>query len=135
MKEQALTTAPPKLSKRLFYFLGIGSTSALTHIMVVLCIVAYIQPQPLIANIFGFLIAFNISFFGHKYLTFSQLQEEKQLSLPHFFIVAASGGIINESLYFLFLRYTDLNYLVALVLVLMMVAIYSYLLSRYWACR
>lgn len=128
-------TAVIKLSHRLLYYTGIGATSACVHLLVVLNLVTYLNIQPLIANIFAFLIAFNVSFLGHKYLTFSKLQDEKQLSLPHFFLVASSAGILNECLYYLLLKYTHLNYMIALVLVLGLVSIYSYVLSRFWACR
>ncbi|MBL7478408.1 GtrA family protein [Legionella bononiensis] len=128
-------TAVLKLSHRLIFYTGIGATSAIVHILIVLNLVTYVQLNPLLANVFAFLIAFNISFLGHKYLTFSRLQDQKELSLPHFFLVAASAGILNESLYFLLLRFTQLNYLIALILVLGLVAVYSYLLSRFWACR
>lgn len=125
----------PKLGQRLIYFAAIGASASLIHIMTVLGLVTYLQVNPLIANIFAFLLAFNVSFLGHKYLTFSNLHEEKELRLPHFFLVASSAGIINELLYFLLLEYTILNYLIALVLVLGAVSVYSYFLSRFWACR
>jgi putative flippase GtrA len=128
-------TAVLKLSHRLLYYTGIGATSACVHLLVVLNLVTYLNIQPLFANIFAFLIAFNVSFLGHKYLTFSKLQDEKQLSLPHFFLVASSAGILNECLYYLLLKYTHLNYMIALVLVLGLVSIYSYIFSRFWACR
>lgn len=128
-------TAALKLSHRLLFFTGIGGTAAFIHILVVLNLVTYLNLQPLLANIFAFLVAFNVSYLGHKYLTFSNLQNQKQLSLPHFFLVAASGGILNELLYFLLLHYTHLNYLISLILVLGSVAVYSYFLSRFWACR
>lgn len=89
----------------------------------------------LTANVFAFLLAFNVSFFGHKYLTFSRLHNEQILSLPHFFLVAASAGIINELLYYFLLNYTHLNYLLALFLVLGLVSVYSFTVSRFWACR
>jgi len=126
---------PNNLSQRLICFLGIGGTSALVHIITVLNLVTYTHMQPLTANVFAFLLAFNVSFFGHKYLTFSQLDDQKELSLPHFFLVASTGGIINESIYFLLLEYTTINYAMALIFVLGLVSIYSYLLSRFWACR
>lgn len=124
-----------KLSNQLFFFLAIGASSALVHIVTVLNLVSYAQLSPLLANIFAFLIAFNVSYLGHKYLTFAGLENSKQLSLPHFFLVASSGGIINECLYYALLHYTQLNYLIALVLVLGLVAVYSFILSRFWACR
>ncbi len=135
MRMQALTATTLKLRHRLFYYLLIGGTSALTHIFIVFQLVSLWQTQPLIANIIAFLIAFNVSFLGHKYLTFSQLQDDKQLSLPHFFLVASSAGLLNEFLYYLALKFTPLNYLVALILVLGLVSLYSYLISRHWACR
>lgn len=125
----------PKISNQLFFFLSIGATAALTHILTVLHLVSYFKFEPLIANIIAFFIAFNISYLGHKYFTFSQLQDEKQLSLPHFFLVASSAGILNELLYFFMLHYTTIHYLFSLILVLGLVAVYSFVLSRFWACR
>lgn len=124
-----------KISNQLFFFISIGASSALVHIVTVLNLVTQLALSPLLANIIAFLIAFNVSYIGHKYLTFSELDNHKQLSLPHFFLVASSGGIINEGLYYLILHYTHINYLIALVLVLATVAIYSFILSRFWACR
>lgn len=134
MRTQALTTQL-KLRHRLAYFASIGCAAASVHILIVFCLVHYTHIPALVANIFAFFIAFNVSFFGHKYLTFHQLQDKTTLSLPHFFLVAASAGAINELLYFLVLRYTHLHYLIALVLVLGLVSMYSFVLSRYWACR
>ncbi|MCW8398581.1 GtrA family protein [Legionella sp. PATHC038] len=128
-------TAQLKLRYRLIYFAAIGGSAALIHLFVVFNLVNFMQIQALTANVFAFLIAFNVSFLGHKYLTFARLHDEKILSLPHFFLVAASAGIINEMLYFLLLRYTTLNYLFALFLVLGLVSVYSFTISRFWACR
>ena len=128
-------TTSLRLKHRLIFFVGIGGTATLVHLSAVYNLVTFLYFPALIANILGYLIAFNVSFFGHKYLTFSHLHDAKILSLPHFFLVATSGGLINESLYFLILRYTHLNYLIALVLVLGTVAVYSFVISRFWACR
>lgn len=125
----------PKVSNQLFFFLGIGAAAALTHILAVLQLVSFFKFEPLVANVIAFFIAFNISYLGHKYLTFSQLHDQKQLSLPHFFLVASSAGVINELLYFFLLNFTTINYLFSLILVLGLVAVYSFILSRFWACR
>ncbi|KTD71271.1 GtrA family protein [Legionella tucsonensis] len=128
-------TAQLKLRHRLIYFTGIGGTAAFIHLFTVFNLVKFIHVQALVANVFAFLIAFNVSFLGHKNLTFSQLHDKKNLSLPHFFLVAVSAGIINEMLYFLLLRYTTLNYLFALFIVLGFVSIYSFVIAKFWACR
>jgi putative flippase GtrA len=123
------------LKQRLIYFIIIGAAAASVHLMTVLNLVACLQWQPLTANILAFLVAFNVSFLGHKYLTFARLHQEKQLRLPHFFLIAASAGIMNELCYYALLRYTQLNYMLALILVLVGVSIYSFVCSRFWACR
>jgi putative flippase GtrA len=128
-------TATFNLKRRLSYYTVIGSTAALVHLLSVFILVHYGHFHALLANIFAFFIAFNVSFFGHKYLTFSQLQDKKTLKLPYFFMVATSACALNEGLYFLVLHFTQLNYMMALCLVLVMVSMYSFILSRYWACR
>ena len=122
-------------ARRIVYFSVIGGIAALVHILAVLLFVNFGKLTPLSANVFAFFIAFNVSYFGHKSLTFSKLESRKQLRLPHFFVVALSAGLINESLYYLLLHQTSLNYLVALIFVLGLVSVYSFILSRFWACR
>ncbi|KTD63813.1 GtrA-like protein [Legionella santicrucis] len=135
MRNQVLTTTSLSLGHRLIYFFGIGGTAALVHLCTVFILVNFLNIPALVANIFAFLIAFNVSFLGHKYFTFSHLHDEKRLSLPHFFLVASSAGVINELLFFLLLEYTTFNYLFALILVLGFVSIYTFVVSRSWACR
>lgn len=130
-----LTTSPSNLIHRLVFFAGIGGTAAVVHLLVVLNLVHFFNIEPLIANLFAFLLAFNISFLGHKHLTFSKLKNEKQLSLPHFFIVAASAGMLNEFIYYMFLQYSNIHYMVALVFVIGLVSMYTFVLSKFWACR
>lgn len=121
-------------SQRLFFFGIIGITALIAHLIAVWAQVSLLSVQPIVANIFAFLFAFNISYLGHKHLTFSKLGE-KQLQRNHFFIVAATAGLLNEGLYYLFLRYTSLDYILSLLIVIGLVSVYTFILSRYWACR
>lgn len=125
-------TASPH--RRLLYFTGIGATSTLVHISVVALLVPT-GIHPLVANIIAFLLAFNCSYFGHRYLTFANLAHNKKLQLPHFFLVAVTSGALNEYLYYLFLHYTHLHYLIALIIVVSLVAVFTFTASRFWACR
>lgn len=126
--------ATVKTKQRILYFTGIGITSTLVHLTVVVGLVTC-GLAPLIANIIAFLIAFNISFFGHRRLTFAQLQDNKQLQPLPFLLVAITAGILNEYMYYLLLHYTHLNYLVALILVVSLVAVFTFTASKLWACR
>lgn len=119
----------------MFFFLLIGSLSALTHLGVVFIAVQQFAIHPLISNIAAFGIAFQISYRGHKYLTFADLHSTRQLRLAQYFVVAFSGGLLNEGLYFLLLRYTNIPYMTALVCILSLVAVYTYVASYLFACR
>lgn len=123
-----------KNKSRLLYFAGIGLISTLVHLTAVMVLVTH-GLTPLIANLIAFLIAFNISFLGHRSLTFAQLQDNKQLQLLPFFIVAVSAGVLNEYMYYLLLHYTRLNYLIALLITISIVAVFTFTVSRFWACR
>lgn len=128
-------TTKVNTTQRLVFFTGIGATSTLVHVSVVALLVSLLRFHPLAANVVAFFTAFNVSYFGHRKFTFAQLHDNKQLQLPHFLIVAMTGGLLNEYLYYLFLHYTQLNYLSSLCIVVSMVAIYTFTASRYWACR
>jgi len=127
-------TPKPNLKRQVFYFGLIGFLATLTQLCFVFLFVDYGKLHPLMANVLAFFVAFQVSFFGHRNLTFAQMPDQK-LRFVHFFTVAASAGLLNETLYFLLLHFTTLHYLPALLLVIGMVSLYNFILSRYWACR
>jgi len=111
----------------------VGIAAMATH----WCVVAILVPlgmTPLIANVIGFCIAFNVSFFGHHHWTFAS-SDNQQDTFKRFAGVAILGFISNEALYALLLKFTQLDYRVALIIVLIAVAGMTYLLSRLWAFR
>jgi len=119
----------------LFYFATIGLCASTVHLLVVLFLVSTNNQPPLIANIIAFIIAFQVSFLGHKHYTFYQLTDSRRLKLPHFFIVAVSAGVLNEFLYYLFLHCTSLNYFLSLIIVMLLVSFYTFSVTKFWACR
>ena len=111
----------------------VGIAAMATH----WCVVALIVPlglAPLLANIVGFCIAFNVSFFGHHHWTFASA-DSRQNTFRRFLGVAVLGFVNNELLYALLLKFTALDYRIALAIVLVTVAGVTYLLSRFWAFR
>lgn len=121
------------LLKQLFWFGATGAAAAATHLLVVVLLVEGGGAAPLVANIGGFLVAFGVSYPGHRYLTFATGRAPPAQSLPRFFLVAGLGFLLNESLFALLLLLTPLPYPAALLLVLGLVAVVTYLLSRHWA--
>lgn len=101
------------------------------------CVVALLVPlglTPLLANVIGFCIAFNISFFGHHHWTFVSA-DNRSTTFKRFAGVAILGFVTNEVIYALLLELTPLDYRIALIMVLVAVAGMTYLLSRLWAFR
>jgi putative flippase GtrA len=111
----------------------VGVAAMATH----WCVVALLVPlgiTPLLANVIGFCIAFNVSFFGHHHWTFTSTDSQKD-TFRRFVGVAVLGFVINESMYSVLLKFTSLDYRIALLIVLASVAGLTYLLSRFWAFR
>lgn len=111
----------------------VGIAAMATH----WCVVALLVPlgiTPLLANVIGFCIAFNVSFFGHHHWTFASSDHQKN-TFKRFVGVAILGFITNEAMYALLLEFTHLDYRAALLIVLIAVAGMTYLLSRFWAFR
>jgi putative flippase GtrA len=90
--------------------------------------------QPLIANVIGFAVAFNVSYWGHRNWTF-EAEAGHQTTFWRFCAVACASFVLNECLYYLLLTYTRLQYQVALAIVLIAVAALTFVLSRHWAFR
>jgi len=111
----------------------IGALAAGVHITAVAFQVESFNVKPLLANILAFILAFQVSYFGHKHWTFKRSDLSHAKSMPKFFIVALGSFILNESLYTVLLNLFHLQYIVALILVLMIVPIVTFTFSKTWA--
>ena len=124
-----------KISARLLRFVLIGTAAAATHFAVVWAVVAAAGLPPLVANVIGWVVAFAVSFGGHFAWTFADQQAPIMQAMQRFAAVSLAGFVVNESLYALLLHGGVLGYRSALVVVLLMVAVMTYVLSRFWAFR
>lgn len=121
------------MKRQILKFGVIGSLAAAVHMGVVALLVNF-SLHPLFANIFGFMVAFNVSYLGHRFWTFGNNSRlSHAASAVRFWGIAVTSFAINEGLFFLFLSFTPLPYLLALFLVLLMVTPITFLLSRSWA--
>jgi putative flippase GtrA len=105
------------------------------HWTVVATLVPTFGMHPLLANVFATITGFQVSYWGHRLVTFQARNLRHRQTLPRFIVVASTSFTINETLYFLLLRYTSLDYRLALFLVLGTVASLTFVLSRQWAFR
>ena len=88
---------------------------------------------PELANATGFCVAFLVSFFGHRLLSFQDTTTPLLQSLRRFGVTAVAGFICNELVFMLMLRGFGWADMPALLLALVLAAGQTFLLSRFWA--
>ncbi len=116
-----------------FWFLVVGASAALTHLLVFELTHRQIWPE--LANALGFCVAFSVSFAGHRLLSFRDTATSVATSLRRFALTALAGFACNEMVFVVLLRWLGWPALVALFVALVLAAGQTFLLSRYWAFR
>lgn len=121
------------MKRSLVWFVLVGVTAALTHMGVF----AWAQPHlwPEVANALGFIVAFFVSFAGHRLLSFSDAGTTVAQSFTRFMATALAGFAANEVVFIALLRGLDVPGLLALFVALVVAAGQTFVLSRYWAFR
>lgn len=127
---QALRRLP-----QLFQFVLVGGASAATHLAVVGALVALTGLAPLWANVLAFLVAFVVSYNGHALLTFSAARARGWAVVARYFAVASLSFAANELLYYIALNWLHWHYFWSLALVLVLVAVGTFAMSKFWAFR
>lgn len=116
-------------------FGGVGLTAMMIHWGIVLLLVP-LGCLPLVANIFAFLIAFQFSYWGHRSWTFKvDSLVNHNITQRRFLVVAIGGFLLNQSLFWALLKFSNLSYQLALLLVLLIVAVNSFVLSKFWESK
>lgn len=112
-----------------------GCSAAAVHFGVVVLLVSGAGRPPLAANVVGWLVAFVVSFLGQWQLTFRAHGAPLLRALRRFFLLSFTGFAINEATYAVLLHFSRLPYDVLLAVVLVGVAVMTYLLGSRWAFR
>ncbi len=120
--------------RQLLRFGIIGLVAMTLHGSVVLLLVPY-GLKPLVANVFGFLAAVQLSYYGHRHWSFSATHVPHRIGMVKFIGVAMLGFAINESLYAWLLQDTSWSYETALPVALVTTAGGTFVLSRFWVFR
>lgn len=128
-----MTTKQIKTS--ISWFTVVGAAAALTHYIVAVGLES-LSPTPAAwANFAGFMLAFPVSYFGHRHLSFDGSQLSHQQTLPKLFLVSASGFFANQLLLISTLRWLHWPFWLALGVVMVIIAASTFLLSRFWVFK
>ncbi len=120
--------------RQIAIFVAVGCAAAATHLAVVALVHELLGLTPLAANVIGFCVAFLVSFGGHARFTFPIAPERFAAARRRFFAVALAGFALNQSAYAVALDvFGQRYYLAVLSVILVGVAISTFLLSKLWA--
>jgi len=119
-----------------FWFLLVGASAALTH-MAVFALVLLLVPTlwPEIANVAGFLVAFLVSFVGHRRLSFQDADTSLMQSFLRFAATAVAGFVTNEAVFIVLFRVLGLPTWMALISGIVLSALQTFVLSQFWAFK
>ena len=116
-----------------FWFGSVGLVAALVHLLVFEALRHLLRPE--LANLGGFLVAFGVSFIGHRRLSFKDAQTSVQQSLARFLVTAIAGFFANELCFIFLLHRLGWPVWPALIVALVVAAGQTFVLSRWWAFR
>jgi len=117
------------------WFAVIGALAAGVHYVVAVSLELSHLLTAIHANTMGFLFAFPVSYFGHRKLSFSGQTSTHSHAFPRFFAVAVSGFLANQFLVINAVYFTNIPFWLVLGVVMVIVAVSTYFLSRYWAFK
>lgn len=115
------------------WFGVVGVAAALTHAGVFALAQPHLWPE--LANAVGFIVAFAVSFVGHRWLSFSDAGTSLGQSLLRFGATAIGGFATNEAVFSLLLRVAGWPSWAALLAGMVVAAGQTFVLSRWWAFR
>ena len=119
---------------QIFRFGVVGLTAAFVHFGVVVLLVQNVRLTPLNANIFGFMVASQVSYWGHRIWTFEARDTLHSIALPRILLVQMFNFAANQTLFYIFLT-LHLPYTIALIVVLTVLPIFTFLSNKFWVFR
>ncbi len=115
------------------WFVLVGALAAAVHYIVAVVLEAGTSAAPAWANVSGFLVAFPVSYIGHRKFSFSTQKTLHKQAFLKFLMVAVGAFIANQFLLLAVMQISALPFWFVLAVVMLVVAVSTYLLSRYWA--
>jgi putative flippase GtrA len=113
----------------------VGVIASGVNMLGVIFLVEAFSMPPLIANIFAFMLSFNVSYLGQRFWSFAETTTKHRHAIPKYLIVGLTGFGLNELLFSIFLHVFHLYYMLALVIVIGLVAMFSFVCNKLWVFR
>lgn len=117
-------------------FCCVGGAAAVTHYVVLIMLLHLTRTSLAYANLIAFVVAFWVSYFGHRIITFSAQDVLHQQALPKFILVACFGFVFNE--FFLLTShyyFHHVNISTLIIVAIAITSIFTFLLSKFFAFK
>ena len=118
-----------------FWFVVVGSSAALIHLIVNGLSLDFLRIQNELANALGFIVAFLVSFLGHRNLSFKDTSTQALQSFLRFGLTAFGGFCTNEIIFMLLFSGAKVDDWLSLIAGIVAAAVQTFLLSRFWAFK
>jgi putative flippase GtrA len=110
-------------------FGGVGAVATLVHLSVAaVAFIIWPTISPFLANLVAFLVAFQVSFWGHRRFTF-----RREGRAYRFFLLALGGFALNNGVLAGLLAVSPLQGFIAIVVATFTVPLLMYVAARFWA--
>ncbi len=120
-----------QLFTQLFRFVSVGMTAAAVHFATVVCLVQANLLIPLSANVLGFLLGFQVSYWGHRSWTFYDTLALHRVAFPKLLLVQVINFAANEGMFYWLLT-LHIPYTLALIMVLAILPLFTFFISKLW---
>ncbi|GAA0786290.1 GtrA family protein [Roseibium denhamense] len=116
-------------------FAVVGTAATATHAVFATGLYELAEVNVFVANIFGFVIAFCVSFAGHYWWSFSHMRKDGRAlaSMARFLVIAVVGFALNNVVLTLWLQLTRWPDVAGLLFSIAVVPALSFLGARLWA--
>jgi putative flippase GtrA len=116
----------------------VGLAATLTHALMFAGLIEFAGFAPLLANLIAFSAAVLVSFLGHFHWTFRkktarQRWQQQRAAFVRFAVVALTGLALNSLAVVVVVNLLALPYQYALLLMIGVVPVFVFVLSKFWA--
>jgi putative flippase GtrA len=120
------------LFKQALRFAAVGAAASATHVAIALALIERAHLPVLTANGLAFTVAVLVSYLGNHSWTFTRAGHHDR-HLPRFLAVSLAGLALNQAIVFTTVTLAGLPYLVGILIVIAVVPVLTFALSRSWA--
>ncbi len=112
-------------------FFSVGALATLLHSVLFVALIEWLGMTALSASVVAFSGAFMVSYLLNHRWTF-EASGRHHFHLPRFALVGIGGLLLNMGIVYLVVDVGHYSYLLALLLVVTVVPLLSYLMNRHW---